>query len=333
MTTASEFDLVVTIDTEADNAWDRPAENAFHNTRNLQRLQSVFDSRGVIPTYLVTYEVATDPESVRFLRATRERGGAEIGSHLHPWTNPPFDVRLADREWACHPYPHEYPLSTFEAKMRTLGTAIRDAFGVEPKTYRAGRWGFVAAHGALLQELGYLADTSVTPGVSWERYPGAPKGSGGPSYLRAPRVPYLLDRTDAVRSAPGGLLEIPVSIEWSRTLGPLERLADRLPPYHVVARALRASGLLRPVWLRPYRRFSREDLVSLVDRLFARRRPVWNVMFHSSEATAGTSPYSRTPEELEQFYAKLEAILDRALALGARPSSLREAAERRLRAA
>ena len=333
MTGSGAFDLVVTIDTEADNAWDRPAENAFANTRNLHRLQELFESRGVVPTYLVTYEVASDPDSVRFLRAAAERGSAEIGAHLHPWTNPPFDVRLAEREWSCHPYPHEYPLEVFEAKMRALGEAIRGAFGIEPRTYRAGRWGFVAAHARVLRSLGYVADTSVTPGVSWERYPGAPGGAGGPSYLRAPRIPYRLDGESAVRPAREGLLEIPVSIEWSRALGPLEAVADRLPPYHPVARALRASGLLRPVWLRPYRRFSRLDLVALVDRLFARRRPVWNVMFHSSEATAKTSPYSRNPEELEAFYGKLTAILDRALAHGARPSTLRDAALRRLEAA
>jgi peptidoglycan/xylan/chitin deacetylase (PgdA/CDA1 family) len=324
---SSRFALVVTIDTEADNMWARPRELTYRNTRNLDRLQRLFDEFGVRPTYLTTHEVASDGPSMEFLAGLQAQKRAEVGAHLHPWSNPPY-TRIADDEDAEHPYPHEYPLQVFEAKMRVLGEALVRATGRAPTSYRAGRWGFVAAHGEALRRMGYVVDTSVTPGVSWERYAGRSGGSGGPSYAGAPRVPYRLSAGDA-RVPGGGLLEVPVSIEWNRALPPaFESRADRMRPYSIAARLLRRAGWLRPLWLRPYRRFSEDDLRALCDRLAARRRPVWNLMFHSSEAVVGTSPYSPDEVALEAWYAKLRIVLERARTFGAEPMTLSAFARR-----
>ena len=37
--------------------------------------------------------------------------------------------------------------------------------------------------------------------------------------------------------------------------------------------------------------------------------PLLNLIFHSSEAIVGGSPYNRTARELEQFFARLEQSL------------------------
>jgi hypothetical protein len=314
--------LVVTIDTEADSMWERPHAYTFRNTRGLGRLQDFLEARGFLPTYLVTHEVATDPESAALLGRFAREGRAEVGSHLHPWSNPPF-TRVCDDEDRHHPFPHDYELEVFAAKMRTLGDVLRDRLGVTPVSYRAGRWGFTGAHAPLLERLGYVVDTTVTPGVSWESTPGRPGGRGGTSYAGAPRVPYRLSARDITRPASTGLVEVPVSIEWSRRLPPvLESWMDRIVRVHSIARVLRRTNLLRAVWLRPYPRYSEDDLRALCDRLHERRRPVWNVMFHSSEATEGTSPYSRDKAELEVFYRKLGVILERARELGVVPATL-----------
>jgi len=311
--------LTVTIDTEADNQWDRLETLSFRNTRNLGQLQKLFDELGIRATYLTTYEVASDPESAAFLRELAASGRAELGAHLHPWSNPPY-ARLVEDEYRHHPYPHDYPIEVFRAKMEMLGEILRASIGVQPRSYRAGRWGFVLEHAAVLRDLGYLVDTSVTPGVSWEAYSGAPGGRGGLSFLGAPRVPHRIGESR--------LLEVPVSIEWSRDLpSKVTSAVERLPARGWIARALRHGHILRPVWLRPYPRFDERELVRLVDRVHAAHRPVWNVMFHSSEAVAGTSSYSRDARSLEGFYRKLRGILERALELGARPATLSEAAQ------
>ena len=47
-------------------------------------------SFGVRPTYVVTWEMATRPESAAVLRDLARTGRCEIGTHLHPWSSPPF---------------------------------------------------------------------------------------------------------------------------------------------------------------------------------------------------------------------------------------------------
>ena len=83
--------VLLGVDTEADNQWDAAArENpTMRNIAELPRLQSLCDEYGVRPTYVVTYEVATDPESRAVLGNLAATGRSEIGTHHHPWTTPP----------------------------------------------------------------------------------------------------------------------------------------------------------------------------------------------------------------------------------------------------
>jgi hypothetical protein len=53
--------------------------------------------------------------------------------------------------------------------------------------------------------------------------------------------------------------------------------------------------------------------------------PIVNVMLHSSEAFAGTSPLSRRPEDVERLLGDLAAIVETAKSLGAVPRTLRDA--------
>ena len=60
------------------------------NAERLPALQALCDEYGVRPTYLVTHEMATRPESAPILRGLARSGRCEIGAHLHPWSSPPF---------------------------------------------------------------------------------------------------------------------------------------------------------------------------------------------------------------------------------------------------
>ncbi|MGA8809034.1 MAG: hypothetical protein WB973_14245, partial [Thermoanaerobaculia bacterium] len=50
-----------------------------------------------------------------------------------------------------------------------------------------------------------------------------------------------------------------------------------------------------------------------------------NVMFHSSEAFAGTSPLSRRQEDVDRLHGDLDAVLATACARGAVARTLRDA--------
>ena len=78
------------------------------------------------------------------------------------------------------------------------------------------------------------------------------------------------------------------------------------------------------LWLRPSYS-SLEDMKQLARRLAADDVPLLNLLFHSSEAIAGGSPYNRTERELQAFLDRLDRFLDFAVSeLGATPVTFAE---------
>lgn len=95
----------------------------------------------------------------------------------------------------------------------------------------------------------------------------------------------------------------------------------------VTKRLLARTGLCRVVWVRPLLH-PREDLVSAALLLLERGARVINIMFHSSEAYAGTSPRSRTQEDVERLFGDLESVAGALKETGrTRPATLSEALE------
>ena len=83
--------LMLTVDTEADNQWNVTAPLTTANLERIPRFQQLCDEFGFPPTYLCTYEVTTSDAFRTTLALFRSGGRAEIGAHLHPWSTPPFD--------------------------------------------------------------------------------------------------------------------------------------------------------------------------------------------------------------------------------------------------
>jgi peptidoglycan/xylan/chitin deacetylase (PgdA/CDA1 family) len=308
--------LLVGIDTEGDNQWDAAARRhqRFENIYALPRLHDLFARHGVRPTYVITYPVASDPRSAEVLRALLARGDCEVGAHHHAWETPP----CSDEDIQRHPYASTLPRAQFEAQLQTLTAAIADAVGRPPVSYRSGRFGFAAAHVAALERLGYQVESSVAP-LFFESH------KGGPDFVEAPLRPYFLAYDSATRPGCSALLEVPVSAALNRPLPRrLQYAYARAPRPYTTKRLLRAAGLLRLRWLRPsYSSF--EDMVSLARDLARWQQPVLNVLFHSSEAIVGGSPYNRTSAELDAFFDRLNRFLAYAVRdLGAIPATFSE---------
>src|SRR5579871_4718997 len=87
---------VITVDVEADGAWDYSTTSrvTVENLARLPRFQALCDHFGLKPTYLCTYEVVQAEMFARMVE-WQEAGRAEVGAHLHPWTNPPFSTAHA----------------------------------------------------------------------------------------------------------------------------------------------------------------------------------------------------------------------------------------------
>jgi hypothetical protein len=289
--------LLVGIDTEGDNQWDAGARahQRFENIYALPRLHALFARHGVRPTYVITYPVACDAASAQVLRDLKRQGDCEIGAHHHVWETPPFS---AD-DVARHDYAANLPLGQFEAQLASLTGAIQESIGERPVSYRSGRFGFSASHVAALERLGYRIESSVAP-LFYEGH------KHGPDFVEAPHHPYFLAYDSATRPGTSAVLEIPVSAALNRRVPKrLQHLYARVPSPYTTKRVLRKLGLVHVRWLRPSYS-SLEDMTGLARDLASSGEPVLNLLFHSSEAVVGGSPYNRTAAELTAFCDRLE---------------------------
>jgi peptidoglycan/xylan/chitin deacetylase (PgdA/CDA1 family) len=294
------MNLLVGIDTEGDNQWDAAARanQRFENIYALPRLHALFARHGVRPTYVITYPVAEDPRSAEVLRGMLAGGDCEIGAHHHVWETPPCTAE----DVARHGYASTLPRRQFDEQLGRLTDAIKRAVGVTPVSYRSGRFGFSSDHVAALERHGYLVESSVAP-LFYEAH------KGGPDFVEAPLTPYFLAYDSATTAGTSNLLEVPVSAALNRQLPKRLQFAyARAPRPYTTKRVLRKLGLLRLQWLRPSYS-SLADMMALARTLARSGEPVLNVLFHSSEAIVGGSPYNKTQGELDAFFDRLDRFL------------------------
>jgi len=308
--------LLVGIDTEGDNQWDAAARanQRFENIYALPRLHALFARHGIRPTYVITHPVAVDPRSVNVLRGLKAGGDCEIGAHHHAWETPPSSPEDVKR----HPYASNLPLAQFEQQLIALTEAIHHAAGERPVSYRSGRFGFSAAHVDALERLGYQIESSVAP-LFYEAH------KNGPDFVEAPLRPYFLAYDNAASAGTSQLLEVPLSAALNRKLPRrLQFLYARAPWNYTTKRILRKLGIAYVRWLRPSYS-SLADMIALATDLSRAGEPVLNLLFHSSEAIVGGSPYNRTDAELTAFCDRLERFFEFATGtLNAQPATFVE---------
>ncbi len=140
--------LAVTIDTEADAQWGPGVPATTRNVDVWEPFQELCERHGVTPTYVITSEIAEDERARELLSGWSQRGGAEVGAHLHPWTTPPYLDRAGLRENdSVHAFPSQLPghpglfeipvtlLSTYAPLRRS--TALLEAYRSLPCAPRA----------------------------------------------------------------------------------------------------------------------------------------------------------------------------------------------------
>lgn len=291
--------LCVVIDTEEEFDWNAPFSRAATSVRSMacqEPAQRLFERHAVVPTYAITWTVASQPDGARPLRELLASGACEIGAHLHPWINPPLIETVCPR----NSYGGNLPASLERAKLRALTGRIEQELGVRPLAFKAGRYGLGPHSAATLERLGYRIDLSALPHHDLG-------GDGGPDYRGLDASPFWFGPT-------GRLLELPMTVGFAGALAQRGRrlfaraespLGTRLHAPGVLAR----SRLIERIRLSPegadhaaHRR--------LVRAMLAAGQRVFCLTYHSPSLMPGCTPYVRSAGDLGRFVDRIARFLD-----------------------
>ena len=287
--------FVITVDVEADNQW-KTGEISLENIKYLPRFQLLCEKYNFKPTYLLSYEVVNDSD-ISNLKEWQDRGVAEIGAHLHPWTTPPY---LKNHDVNIHTYPHELEEDDLFNKLKNLTDIIKEKFNKQPLSFRAGRWGFDKKVSEKIRELGYKVDCSVTPKVNWQKTVGNPTKNGGPDFRLSSVYPHDIDN----------VLEVPMTILFT---GLLKKENTRIAQFFLKLpdsffKKVLNKLFFKQKWLRIFSNSKLKDWKLIHKSAQRNNLPVLEFMIHSSELMVSGSPYSKTEEQLDHIYEQLESM-------------------------
>jgi hypothetical protein len=289
--------LYVVIDTEAEFDWGKPfARNLAGVTSmdDIERGQEIFDHYGLRPIYVVDFPVASQDRSVNRLRPLLERRACYIGAHLHPWTTPPFEEQLS----LWNSFPGNLPPALEEQKLSRLIEAISTNFGIVPRFYKAGRYGFGRATAATLARHGLIVDLSVLPGADLRL-------TGGPDFRDLQPIPYWVGNRDiltmpmtrshvGVAPSLGRLTEAmrrAPSLSWLRLQSPLSRLR-----------------IVDTLTLTPEGITAREQ-IRLINAMIKRGNRLLVMHYHSPSLSPGHTPYVRSAADSKAFTDRIRDVL------------------------
>jgi hypothetical protein len=288
--------LFVVVDTEAEFDWTKPFARELTSVSAMDEIgrgQAVFDAYGLRPIYVVDYPIATQPRGFTKLRAIMERGGCEIGAHLHPWTTPPFEETLSPE----NSYPGNLDPRLEADKLASLIEAIRENFGITPVYYKAGRYGFGPHTAATLARHGFRVDLSVLPGADLRR-------QGGPDFRALKPELYRIAGTDIV-SLPMTRSEVGLLPSLAAVGAAIQAL-----PGGMVLRVPSILAHLRladTITLTP-EGVTADEQIRLIRAMLKRGCRRFVLHYHSPSLSPGNTPYARDRTGAETLVQRLHDV-------------------------
>jgi hypothetical protein len=182
-----------------------------------------------------------------------------------------------------------------------LTEIINKNFSKRPVSYRAGRWGFDERQKQILANFGYLADSSVTPKVNWQKNIGKPDGKGGPDFRMDSARPHIIK---------GRLVEVPMTILFTGVFNKENSKLSKkflLMPDSFIKKVINRL-FFRQKWLRIFSSSKLKDWKRILRSARKNNLPALVFMIHSSELMPGGSPYAKKEEDVELIYKKMEEM-------------------------
>jgi hypothetical protein len=289
--TGKTVKVVITIDVEEEGLFSGryPRSGAgVSNVARLEKLEWLTQDYGLPLTLLTDHPVACDLDCVEILRHWKERLGAEIGAHLHPWNTPPFDNGFDPLDSSSMPH------DLIRAKLVSLKRAIAGGTGGTPVSFRMGRWDYSPAVAGALAEEGFLVDASIVP---------LRRSPAGDAWFGAPTDPFWADGSGSILEVP--LTMVPVVPLFARFVEERRVRMGRKMRELIMSRFHWAAGVsIQPVW-------HSLACMKLAAELHRRRGgQVLTMFFHSSELLPGASPHFPTEASVAGLLNKLRAFFD-----------------------
>jgi len=288
--------LFVVVDTEAEFNWGQAFDRAHDKVEAMaavERGQAIFDRYGLRPIYVVDYPVASKIGGFGPLRNIHDRGGCEIGAHLHPWTNPPFEEMVSVR----NSFAGNLPYDLESRKLSALLGEIQRNLHTAPKFFKAGRYGVGPNTMQIIADYGIQVDFSVMPGRDLSL-------QGGPDFrnFSATRYSLMSGRLVCMPMTRG-----PIGLLSSR-FGRLSRYSSsRMLQSLRLPGALARLGLLETVTLTPEGVPSAKQ-IALIRTMVAQGQHCFVLHYHSPSLAAGFTPYAQTHEEADRIVQRLDAV-------------------------
>ncbi|QNL20587.1 hypothetical protein HZR84_01005 [Hyphobacterium sp. CCMP332] len=300
--------LIISIDTECDKgpAWKIKKPMSFDNIIHgiPKYLNPLFEKYNIRPSYLLSPEVMQNAQCVDLFKSLTN---AELGTHLHG----EFIEPQADWEAGRTKTPQlAYDSNVEKEKLKNLTNLFESKFNYAPKSFRAGRWGISKNTLPFLEELGYTVDSSV---CSFRTHTFK---QGKVNFWGAPLQPYHPSTQDFRKKGKMKILEVPATLgnphlmKWPRPI--LRKLDDNSKWHKKILGKLGKSSKI--TWFRPWKSNAKE-MINLADSFVKNysnsvHSTVLNMMFHSNEILAGTSPYAQTEIEVKSYFESLDTLFD-----------------------
>lgn len=280
--------MSITVDTECDKSvnWTNSNPLSFNSIYQgiPERLQPLFETYSIKPTYFLSPEVIEDKKSVETI--SNYKNYCELGTHLHADYIEPIKSFQNFSGKDTHAFQTDYSPSVEFKKLENLTKKFTDAFHFSPKVFRAGRFAANANTISSLAKLEYKVDSSFTPHLKWK----SPLGSTIDHTL-SPEQPYFCDSGDIYSEAKSNLLEIPITIIDAKK-------------YYIFN---------KKVWLRP--KFSTlSDVKKIIKyhkfKYSQNKFIILNMMFHSQEVIPNASPYTKSEAEVDDYINYLDNTIN-----------------------
>lgn len=293
--------FIVSIDTEEDNWGNYYNKPTLANIQRIPSLQEIFDRYGVKPTYLITYPVANDKDSVEILKSILDSNKCEIGTHLHPWNTPPIEEELNYKNTMLNNLSQELQYR----KLETLHKKIKEEFQIISKSFRAGRYGINDEMMVNLVKLKYRVDSSITPYMDWSYL-------FGPNFMHHTRLdPYMYKCNSVIIE--NDLIEVPLTVGFLRKkFNLLNYIYNKLnsEPYTY----FRFKGIFKRLRVLNRIRLSPEgyklyEIKKLINILLKKQVKFYNLSFHSPSLLPGFSSYVSTERDLQILIRNIEETI------------------------